>query len=146
MHHLVRLRSIALALGIATVAFSHNAAAAPNPCSLVTQSEAAQAMGTPSLPGKFEMGLTGAACRYYSPDHTKNVFIQIINAKLVNGAGMMGGRRLPGVGDKAYWLGGTVFLQRHANYVQVGLYLSSASMSRMDPGIVPLARLIASRL
>ena len=117
-----------------------------NPCALATAADATTAMGVTSLPGKPHTGRLGSSCRYYSPDHTKNVFVQIVTAGDMMGAAQVGGKSVPGIGDKAVWAAGSMFVQKGGQTVQVELYLSAASMQKMDPAIVPLAKTVAGRM
>jgi hypothetical protein len=144
MHSLVLAVATAASAALTT---SAPAFAAPsNPCTLVTTAEAASAMGTASLPGKPHTSRGTTSCRFYSSDHTKNVYVQIVEAGDMIGAGQLGGKPVAGIGDKAVWASGSMFVQKGAKYVQVGLYRSAASMEKMDPQIVPLARTVAGRM
>ena len=140
------------ALAVAFVASATVATAAPaaagtsNPCAVVTVAEASTAMGVASLPGKPHAGRSGSSCRYYSADHTKNVFVQTTDAGTMTGAAQFGAKPVPGIGDKALWAGGTMFVKKGANYMQVALYRNKASLEKMDPAIVPLAKTAASRM
>jgi hypothetical protein len=139
-------------LAAAIVASAAFAAPAPasagtsNPCALVTSAEATTAMGVASLPGKAHAGRLGSSCRYYSADHTKNVFVQIVSAGDMMGAVQIGGKPVSGIGDKAFWASGSMFVKKGGSFVQVGLYLNAKSMEKMDPAIVPLAKTVASRM
>jgi hypothetical protein len=62
------------------------------------------------------------------------------------GAAQLGGKAVPGVGDKAIWSSGSLFVQKGGKVAQVGLYLSAASMEKMDPAIVTLGRAAAGRM
>lgn len=117
-----------------------------NPCALATVADATTAMHVASLPGKPHNGRSGASCRYYSPDHTKNVFVQIVQAGDMIGAAQLGGKAVSGIGDKAVWAAGSMFVQKGGQTVQVGLYLNAGSMQKMDAAIVPLAKTVAGRM
>jgi hypothetical protein len=121
-----------------------------NPCALVTTAEASTAMRVSSLPGKPHTSRGSSSCRYYSPDHTKNVYIQILQAGDMTGAaqlaGPLGGKSISGIGDKALWVAGSMYVQKGGSYVQVALYLNPASMKKMDPGVIPLAKTVAGRM
>ena len=117
-------------LAFATVACALVAAPAPasaaDVCGLVTTAEASTAMGASSLPG--------------------NVFVQTSGTGDMIGAGQMGGKAVSGIGDKAVWAAGSIFVQKGAKVMQVGLYRSAHSMEKMDPQIVPLAKIVAGRM
>ncbi len=118
----------------------------PNVCGLVTTAEASSAMGTASLPGKAHTSRRSTSCRYYSSDHTKNVFVQTSEAGDMMGAGQIGGKPVAGIGDKAVWAAGSMFVQKGGKYMQVGLHRNAASMQKMDPQIVALAKAVAGRM
>ena len=103
-------------------------------------------MPSASLPGKRHTSRRSTSCRYYSSDHTKNVFVQTSAAGDMMGAQQIGGKPVAGVGDKAIWAGGSVFVQKGGKYMQVGLYRNRASMEKMDPEIIPLAKTVAGRM
>ena len=144
-------RSAAIALlvifsGAAQAVAPAPAGAAASPCALVTGAEASTAMHARALPAIARSGRDGASCRYYSANHQMNVFVKLISRDELTGAAQFGGKSVPGVGDKAIWAGGTLFVQKGGSAASIGLYLSSASMQRMDPAIVTLGRLAASRM
>ena len=64
----------------------------------------------------------------------------------MTGAAQLGGKPVAGIGDKAVWAAGSVFVQKGGRYMQVGLYRSAASMEKMDPQIIPLAKTVAGRM
>ena len=131
-------------LGAATMPVA--ADAAPNACTLITAAEASAAMGVTSLPGKARPTRKGSSCRYYSPDHKMNVFVQTVGATDIAGAGQLGGKAVPGVGDQAIWAMGSLFLRKGGQFAQIGLYLSPKSMEHMDPAVVTLGKTAASRM
>ena len=103
-------------------------------------------MGVTSLPGKPHTSRHASSCRFYSADHTKNVFVQTLDAGDMTGAAQIGGKPVPGIGDKALWIGGSMYVKKGGNYMQVALYLNPGSMNKMDPAIVPLAKIVAGRM
>ena len=103
-------------------------------------------MGATSLPGKPHTGRNGTSCRYYSSDHTKNVFVQTSATGDMMGAAQLGGKAVNGIGDKAIWAAGSIFVQKGGKVMQVGLYRSAKSMEKMDPQILPLAKTVAGRM
>jgi hypothetical protein len=150
---MISLPRVAVAFLIAMTTVASGAAtttgtadAAPNACALVTTAEASTAMRVASLPGKARPTRKGSSCRYYSPDHRMNVFVQTVGADDMVGAGQLGGKPVAGVGDRAIWASGSLFIQKHGQYAQIGLYLSPASMEKMDPAIIPLGKTAASRM
>jgi hypothetical protein len=139
--------AVLFAVGAATAPLSPPAAsAAVDPCKLVTTAEASTAMGASSLPGKLHKGRAGSSCRYYSPDHKMNVFVQAIGPADMQGASQLGGKNVSGIGDQAVWAAGSLFIRKGGNFAQVGLYRTAGSMEHMDPQIIPLAKAAASRM
>jgi hypothetical protein len=138
---------LALAMiGAAGSATGTPAGAASNACALVTVAEASAAMGAPSLPGKPRATRHSSTCRYYSANHQMNVFVQTVQAGDMLGAQQLGGKAVPGVGERAIWASGSLFVQKGGKFAQIGLYRSAASMQHMDPQIIPLARAAAARM
>lgn len=140
------LLAVALMTPAAMTAPTAASAGTSDPCALATAGDASKAMGVSSLPGKPHASRRARSCRYYSPNHLMNVFVQTGDAGDMIGAGQLGGKPVPGIGDKAIWAAGSIFVQKGGKVVQVGLYLSSASMQKMDPAIVPLAKTVAGRM
>jgi hypothetical protein len=122
------------------------AAGTTNACALVTAAEASSAMGVTSLPPKARPTRRGTSCRYYSPDHKMNVFVQTVTGGDLIGAAQLGGTAVPGVGDKAIWAAGSLFIRKGNNSAQIGLYRSAASMEHMEPAIVTLGKTAAGRM
>jgi hypothetical protein len=136
----------AASVAAAAMTTSMPASAAPNACTLVTTAEASAAMGVTSLPGKARPTRHGTSCRYYSPDHKMNVFVQTAEPDDMIGAGQLGGKPIAGVGDKAVWALGSLYVKKGSNYAQIALYLKPASMQKMDPAVIPLAKTAAGRM
>jgi hypothetical protein len=124
---------------------SGSASAATDPCKLVTQSEASAALGVAAQAGIAKTGLYGPACRYYNADHTKNVYVALLNES-ASSMTVLHPKPISGFPGEAYWMSGSIFFFKGDQGLQVGLYLSSSSMSKMDPALVPLAKTAASRL
>ena len=123
------------------------AAAAGDACALVTQAEASTAMGASAAAPIAKTDRDGyTSCRYYDPTKTKNVFVQYVDPKIVDQMGPMGGKPVAGVGEKATWLAGSIFVTKDGKAAQIGLYLSPNSMKTMDPGESALAKTVADRM
>ena len=84
---------VALATATSVLAVPRAGDAAPNPCTLVTTAEATAAMGATSLPGKPHTSKQSSSCRFYSTDHTKNVFVQTADAGDMQGSKQFGDRK-----------------------------------------------------
>jgi hypothetical protein len=142
----LRFFSIAAAVLI-VLATGGGARAATDPCALVTQAEASKAVGASVAAGVPSKGPLGAACRYATADHMKWVYVQTMSASSVTTmASAMHPKSLSGFPGTAYWMSGSVFFSKGQSAGQVGLHLGATSMSAMDPGIVPLAKIAAGRL
>jgi hypothetical protein len=140
-------RLVAVAFALGPVAFASGASAATDPCKLVSQAEASKALGAAAEAATESQGTSGATCRYYNSDHTKNVFVQMMSPATVSGMeSTLHLKPLAGVSAPAYWLAGSVFMVKRAQAVQLTLYMGMGSMTKMEPGVVPLAKLVAARL
>ena len=49
------------------------------------------------------------------------MFVQTLDAGDMTGAAQIGGKPVPGIGDKALWVGGSMYVKKGGNYMQVGL-------------------------
>jgi len=124
-----------------------SAGAATDPCALVTRAEASKALGVAALAGKEAGGTSGRTCRYYSPDHLENVFVQLMSTSTVNEMeSHLHLKQVAGVPTPAYWLAGSIFMTKGPSAAQVTVYRSAQSMATMDPAVVTLAKLVAGRL
>lgn len=137
-----------MGLVVTAIATFTVALAAPDPCKLVSQGEAGNAMGESAKPAIRSTFHNNPSCRYYNASKTKNVFLvnvgsaEFARAKQFRGSPMP----VPGVGDEAFWKFGSLFVRRGANYEQVGLYLNGNSMKQMEPGVQALGKLAAGRM
>lgn len=134
---------------IASLATFSVALAAPVPCKLVSQAEAAKAMGEASRPGIASRVPNNVSCRYYNTAKTKNVFVRnMSSSEFATSKGFQGGHPVPvrGVGDEAFWMLGSLFIREGTNYEQLSLFLSTNSMKRMEPNLPALGRLVASHM
>jgi hypothetical protein len=139
----------ALGFIIGGVAMFSPAVARPNPCKLVSRAEAARAMGEASSPAIVSTFRGNASCRYYNAAKTKNVFLRNVSFPEFASAKLSRSGKpvpVPGVGDEAFWMLGSLFVRKAGNYEQVSLYLSANSTIRMEPGLPSLSKLAASRM
>ncbi len=140
-------RSDAASSAPVAAASSVPAAAATDACALVTRAEASTALGSKASAGIAKAGHDGyGSCRYYDATKTKNVFVQFVDPKLAAGMGSMGATDVPGIGDKAFWFGGAIFVSKGDKAAQVSLYLGAGSIKTIDPGEVDLAKIAATRM
>lgn len=123
------------------------AGAAPNPCKLVTQAEAARALGTAVLAAKPVPGGGNTECRYLNAAQNENVLVQVHDrtgdfpAEMLTAPGV---HHVPQVGPKAILLGTTLFMLQHGTYVTIGLYKGPSVTD--DAAVIKLGKLAASRM
>lgn len=136
-----------LALAFAMCGIAAPASAAPNPCKLVTPSEAAKALGMAVLPAKRETGGGNTACRYLNAAQDQNVLVQVYDRVsdfpdvLLTAPGV---KHVPQIGPKAVMGSGTLFMIKHGTYVTIGLYKGPNKTD--DAALVNLGKLAASRM
>jgi hypothetical protein len=139
--------TLTIALAIACCGIAAPASAAPNPCSLVKQSEAAKALGTAVVPAKPSRGGVYTECRYLNSAQNQNVVVQVYDNTSYFPHAMMSTpsvKKLPQVAPQAFALGTTLFMVKKGTYVTVSIYKSANEKS--NPNLIPLAKLAASRI
>lgn len=136
-----------LALAFAMCGVAAPASAAPNPCKLVTPSEAAKALGTAVLPAKHETGGGNTACRYLNAAQDQNVLVQVYDRVsdfpdvLLTTPGVA---HVPQIGPKAVMASGTLFMIKHGTYVTIAVF---KGFNKTDnAALVKLGKLAASRM
>ena len=122
------------------------AAVAPiaNPCSLVTVDEVSEAMGRKSGPGELHDAFNGKRCNFYDPTRQYEVFLQTVDWNLA-GPMMTPENTLSGIGDKAFWLYGSIYVLKNGHGMMVGLQLPHV-MEKMTPAAEKFGKLVASRM
>lgn len=149
--------AVLLGLGVIAGSASSPARAAIDPCALVTPAESAKALGASTLAPIHEHDSDGASCRIYSSDKSKNIVIGPASVDDLNGfmASMKAAsasdrakipKLPPGIGDRALALGPIIYVQRGRNVVTVQTYLSEASLQKLDPQAIVLAKAVGGRL
>ena len=136
-----------IALALAFFSMAAPASAAPNPCNLVKQSEAAKALGTAVMPAKPTAGGSNTECRYLNSAQNENVVVQVWDNTSFFPGEMLSTpsvQKVPQIGPKAFVLGTTLFMVKHGTYVTVSIYTSPNAKS--SPNLVPLGKLAASRM
>lgn len=134
--------SVLACLGIAAPA-----SAAPNPCKLVTQAEAARALGTAVLPAKPVPGGGNTECRYLNAAQDKNVLVQVHDRTADFPTEMLttpGVHHVAQIGPKAILIGTTLFMLQRGTYVTIGLYKGPSVTD--DAAVIKLGKLAASRM
>ncbi len=125
------------------------ALAAPVPCKLVSQAAATKAMGEAANPGIASSSWNNVSCRYFNAAKTKNVFVRnMSSSQFATSKGFRAGNPVPvpGVGDEAFWMLGSLFVRKGTNYEQLSLFLSPNSVKRMEPNLPALGRIAASNM
>lgn len=124
-----------------------SASAAPNPCRLVTQAEAARALGVPALPATPVAGGGNTECRYYNSAKNQNVVVQVHDrlsdfpSEMLTVAGV---QHVPQVGPKVILIGGTLFMVKHGTYVTIGMFTTPNASN--DSAVIKLGKLASSRM
>ena len=143
------MKRTALIVGIA-LALTAPALAAGHTCSLLTKSEAARFLGTPIAFVTPESSQGSDDCRYSNAAKSENVFVTVDRSadapQQMQMLGMAHTPTVPGVGAKAYYQAGTMFLQKGKIVATVAIYKGADSMNEMDSQLTALARLILGRL
>lgn len=137
---------MALAVLVACAAATP-ALAAPNPCKLVTQAEAARALGLAVLPAKPVPGGGNTECRYLNADKSQNVVVQVHDRVSDFPASMLavpGVKHVPQIGPKAMVFSNTLFMVKHGTYVTIGIFKGPSVKD--DADVVRLGKIAASRM
>lgn len=101
-------------------------------------------MGVKLGPGEFH-AIVGGRCNFYSADSQKEVFLQVTDPALLDSFAHVGGVPVTGIGDKAIWLDGSVYVQKDGNVMQIGFSLPGP-LKTMSPDAEKLAKIVASRM
>ena len=101
------------------------APAAPDPCSLVSRSEATAVFGARALPATRSASADGTVCRYTDASRTASIVVtvsekpQALRSMETRARGHA--KPIRGLGATAYDLGGTLYLNRGATVVTISL-------------------------
>jgi hypothetical protein len=138
-----------LVFGIA-LALTAPALAAGHTCSLLTKSDAAKFLGTPIASVTPESSQGTDDCRYSNASKSQNVYITVDRSadapQQMQMLAMAHTQAVTGVGAKAYFQAGTMFVQKGNIVVSVAIYKGQDSMNKMDPQLPALARLVLGKL
>lgn len=115
-----------------------------NPCSLVTVDEVSKVMGRKSNPGELHDAFHGKRCNFYDPTSQYEIFLQTVDWGLA-GPMMTPDNTLSGIGDKAFWMDGSIYVLKNGNGMQVGFQLPHV-MQKMTPDAEKFGKLVASRM
>lgn len=129
----------------ATSAVQSASRAAFNPCTLATQAEVSAAMGHASQPGEYH-AIVGGRCNFYDAKSQDEIFLQSFDvAGLPDSLAQMGAQRISGIGEKAVFSYGSVYVWKNGRGVQVGFMLPHP-ITQMTPAAEKLAKTIADRM
>jgi hypothetical protein len=119
--------------------------AAFNPCSLATQSEVSAAMGHASQPGQYHP-MVGGRCNFYDARSQYEIFLQSFDvAGLPDSLAQMGAQRVSGIGEKAVFSYGSIYVWKGGRGMQIGFMLPHP-ITQMTPAAEKLAKTIADRM
>ncbi len=127
---------------------SATAFAAPlDPCTLLTQAQVSQAFGEQATPAQRQPSAPDQPiCGWLNASQSKTLYVMIASRKTMPPPWWKAAVPVHGVGDKALWSSGWMYVRKHANHVAIELILSPNSVKRMDPQLLRLAKEIAGRM
>ena len=140
---------IRVLLVILTIAVSSATVfAAPlDPCKLLTQTQVSQAFAEPAPPAKPQPSAPDyPICGWVNGSQSKTLYVMIASRKTMPPPWWKAAVPVHGVGEKAVWMGGWMYVRKHANRVVIELVLSPNSTTRMDPQLLRLAKQVAARM
>jgi hypothetical protein len=121
-----------------------SAAAASDPCTLLTKADAVKILG-----GAVTGGHRGNECTYRLAGTGKNVYAAADSTP--SGLAYFNevkktGKPVNGLGAPAYFVAGSLAVMKGGTLVQVGLIASAGDVSTMNPKLPALVKLVLSRL
>lgn len=116
-----------------------------DPCTLVAQSDAGQAMGGAQPAVAYAIS-TGKFCHYQSSDQRMNIFVQNVNPQVMSTLQQMGATTVPNIGDAAYIYRTSIYVEKGSNVVQINVYTNSLDGTTYTAELMTLAKLAASRM
>lgn len=134
---------------LAALTVSAAPAFAADTCSLLKQSEASKFLGTAVSIVKPGNDDGTQDCRYSNASKSQNVYVTVDTSDAAQQLAMLGmahAKQINGVGSKAYYQAGTLFVQKGRALVTVAIYKGPQSLETFDPQLPSLARLVLSRL
>jgi len=116
-----------------------------NPCSLTNPAEVSAVMGRKSGPGEFHKDL-GGRCNFYDSTSQYEIFLQTIDTATFDSlTHLPGNTKVSGIGDRALWSDGSLYVQKGDRALQIGFSLPHP-LKTMTPAAEKLAKLIVSRM
>ena len=116
-----------------------------NPCSLTNPAEVSAVMGRKSRPGEFHKDL-GGRCNFYDSTSQYEIFLQNMDTAALDAlTHLPGNTKVSGIGDRALWSDGSLYVQKANHALQIGFSLPHP-LKTMTPGAEKLAKLIVGRM
>lgn len=135
--------TVASAQGATTTAAAASAPIA-DPCSLATVDEVSAVMGRKSKPGESKHAFKGNRCDFYDPTSQYDVFLQTVDWNMA-GPMMTPQNTVTGIGEKASWLYGSVYVLKNGHGMMIGFQLPDVIPS-LTPPARKFAETVASRM
>lgn len=125
------------------------AVAIADPCKLLTQDEAAAALGKRTGPGELkQFGSITTRCSFYSPSTQEELFLDVSNPGLFDAAAHLGATPVAGIGDKALWQSDAhssfLFIEKDGKVINLGGL--PGGMATPSPAVQQAGKLVASRM
>lgn len=118
-----------------------------DPCKLLTQVQVSHAFGERSTSAQRQpSALSQPICGWLNASQSKTLYVTIASRNTMPPPWWKTARPVPGVGDKALWSSGWMYVKKHGNAVAIELILSPNSVKSMDPQLLGLAKEIAARM
>ncbi len=116
-----------------------------NPCKLVSPAEVSVVMGRASGKGEYHP-ILGGRCNFYDAQSQDEIFLQSVDPALFDAyAHVPSAVTVTGIGDRAIWVGGSLYVQKGSRGLQIGFFLPH-SLKQLTPSAEKLARMIVSRM
>ena len=140
-------RALLVTLIVGAACSSTAIAASLDPCTLLTQTQVSQAFAEPATPAQRQQSAPGQPiCGWLNASQSKTLYVMIASRKTIPPPWWKTAVPVHGIGDKALWSSGWMYVRKHANRVAIELVLSPKSMKRMDPQLLTLAKETAARM
>lgn len=115
-----------------------------NPCSLATADEVSAVMGRRTNPGELKHVFNGNRCNFYDQSSQYEVFLQTVDWNLA-GPMMTPANTVAGIGDKAFWSYGSLYVLKNGQGLMIGFQLPHVLPS-LTPDAKKFAETVVSRM
>jgi hypothetical protein len=115
-----------------------------DPCSLLTVDEVSEVMGRKANPGELHKAFNGSRCNFYDQTSQYEIFLQTVDWNIA-GQMMTSDNALQGIGDKAYWSFGSIYVLKNGHGMMIGFQLPDV-LPKSTPQVEKLARTAAGRM